>query len=65
MTKFSVVITHYNQMNYIEEAIKSVCNQNYKSVELIVADDCSKDFKKNIVKNMIKKYNKHTYNKHT
>lgn len=61
MTKFSVVITHYNQMNYIEEAIKSVCNQNYKSVELIVADDCSKDFKKNIVKNMIKKYNKHNF----
>ena len=29
MKKFSVIITHYNQMKYIEEAIKSVFKQDY------------------------------------
>ena len=30
MKKFTIIVTHYNQMNYIKEALESVLNQNYK-----------------------------------
>ena len=61
MEKFTVVVTHYNQMEYIEESIKSVLNQTYKNIELIVADDCSKTFNKKKVEEIIKKHNKNNY----
>ena len=61
MEKFTVIITHYNQMNYIEYAIKSVLKQSYKNIELIIADDCSKTFDKKEVSKMIDRNNKHHY----
>lgn len=61
MEKFTVIITHYNQMQYIEEALKSVLKQSYKNIELIIADDCSMQFNKKKVKEIIEKYNKKNY----
>lgn len=39
----SVIIPSYNHEKYIQEAIKSVINQTYKNIELLVMDDGSKD----------------------
>ncbi|MGQ0439007.1 glycosyltransferase family 2 protein, partial [Bacillus sp. B-TM1] len=39
----SVIIPCYNHRQYILNSIKSVINQTYKSIELIVIDDGSKD----------------------
>lgn len=39
----SVVIPAYNHENYIQETIKSIINQTYKNIELIIVDDGSKD----------------------
>lgn len=61
MEKFTIIITHYNQMDYINVAINSVLKQTYKNIELIIADDCSKTFDKKVVKNIIEKNNKKNY----
>lgn len=39
----SVITTSYNRENFINEAIKSVLCSSYTNLELIIADDCSKD----------------------
>lgn len=39
----SVLMTFYNKCDYIEESIKSIINQSYPSIELIVVDDNSPD----------------------
>lgn len=39
----SVLIPSYNHRNYVQETIKSVINQTYENIELIVIDDGSKD----------------------
>ena len=44
MEKFTVIVLHYNQPQYIENALKSVLEQDYENIELILADDGSDTF---------------------
>ncbi len=39
----SVVMTSYNHERYVSEAIRSVLNQSFRDLELIIVDDGSKD----------------------
>ncbi len=39
----SVIIPSYNRFNFLLNAIKSVQNQTYKNIEIIVVNDCSTD----------------------
>jgi len=39
----SVLIPSYNHENYIESTIRSIINQTYANIELIIVDDGSKD----------------------
>lgn len=44
----TLILLTYNQEDFIQSAIKSVLNQDYENIEIIVSDDCSTDetFKK-------------------
>ena len=39
----SVIMSSFNSINTIEEAIESIMNQTYKNLELLIMDDCSED----------------------
>lgn len=54
--KVSVLIVTYNHAKLIEDTIKSVLNQNYKNMEIIITDDCSTDGTEEIIKKYAKKY---------
>lgn len=47
--KVSVLIPSYNHADYIGEAIKSVINQTYKNIEILIGDDCSTDDSKKVI----------------
>ncbi len=39
----SIVLTSFNAEEYIEAALKSLINQSYKNIEIVVVDNCSTD----------------------
>ena len=45
----SVIVPVYNAENTLHVAIDSLINQSYKSIELIVVNDCSKDNTHNVL----------------
>ncbi len=59
----SVIIASYNHEKYIEATIKSVLNQTYQNIELIVQDDCSTDNSVDILKKIKDKRLKKVYSK--
>mgnify|MGYP000424525881 CR=1 FL=1 len=56
--KVSVIILTYNQMDYLYDAIKSVLNQDYPNIELIVSDDASCNFQKGMLEKFIEENKK-------
>ena len=53
--KLSVVIPIYNGEKYINHSLKSVQNQEFKNLEIIIIDDHSNDKSLKIIKNYIQK----------
>lgn len=47
--KVSVIIPMYNSEKYIDECVKSVINQTYTNLEIIIIDDCSTDSSLSVV----------------
>lgn len=46
----SIIIAAYNCESTIEYAIRSILNQSYKNIEVLVADDCSSDSTLEVIK---------------
>lgn len=50
----SIILPTYNGSQYITESISSVLAQTYKNFELIIIDDASNDWVKNVIQNFQK-----------
>lgn len=50
MELISVIVTIYNGEEYVIDCLKSICNQTYKNLEIIVVDDGSTDNTYDIIK---------------
>lgn len=48
----SIVISNFNKEKYIRNSIKSVLNQSYKNIEIIIVDDGSTDRSNKIIEEM-------------
>lgn len=51
----SIIVVTYNSSEYVIETLESIKSQTYQKIELIVADDCSKDNTLEICKNWIER----------
>lgn len=52
--KISVLIPVFNREEYIEESVRSILNQTYYNLEIIIYDDGSTDSSINIIENLMK-----------
>lgn len=50
----TVIMTSYNTASLLEKAIRSILDQSYKNLELIVIDDCSTDNSVDIIRKISK-----------
>ncbi|MEE9542777.1 MAG: glycosyltransferase [Thermodesulfobacteriota bacterium] len=56
MNKISVIITSYNQKDYLKEAIESVLAQSFTPFEILVCDDTSADGSQEMIVDYEKRY---------
>jgi len=54
--KITVIVTNYNHSKYIEGAIKSINEQTYSNIEVIIIDDGSTDNSREIIVDLRNKY---------
>lgn len=54
----SVIVTTYNQKDFIADTIQSLINQEYKNIEILVWDDSPNEETWNIIQKFCKKYPK-------
>ena len=57
--KVTFALYSYNQESYIREAVESVLNQDFQSIEIILSDDCSTDRTYEIMKEIVNEYSGH------
>ena len=50
---FTVIVLVYNNSEYLEECLRSIIDQDYSQIEIIVADDKSKHFNKDAIEHFI------------
>lgn len=59
--KVSIIVPIYNVEKYLEKCIKSILNQTYKNIEVLLVDDCATDDSGNIAKEFEKNDNRCRY----
>ncbi|MFZ4930758.1 glycosyltransferase [Chryseobacterium sp. Mn2064] len=50
----SILCLSYNQQQFVVESLESFKSQNYRNIEILICDDCSKDNSVEIINNWIK-----------
>ena len=53
----SIAMATYNGEKYLKEQLDSLINQSYKSIEIVIVDDCSKDNTIGLIKQYQEKFN--------
>ena len=53
---FSVVFLTYKQKNLVIETLNSIYNQSFKSIELVISDDTSKDNTQKVIVDWIESH---------
>ena len=51
--KLSIIISVFNGEPYLKTAVRSIQNQDFKKIEIIIVDDCSKDNSVNVIKELM------------
>jgi len=46
----SVILSTFNSEKTLEDSVKSILDQTYKNIELLIMDDCSEDSTPKILK---------------
>jgi len=63
MKKVSIIMSAYNNADFIKTAIDSVLTQTYKNIELVISDDCSTDNTRELIDSYtdprIRRYHQH------
>ncbi len=59
--KVSVIIPTYNRAKFISSAVRSIINQKYSNIEIIIVDDGSNDNTQAVVHSLQEKYSNITY----
>ena len=49
----SIVIPSYNKEDFLIKSVRSIQNQNFKNIEIIIVNDCSTDNSSRIFKNLL------------
>jgi glycosyltransferase involved in cell wall biosynthesis len=52
----SIIALCYNQADFVAQAVESVMNQSYPNIELIVVNDASTDFSKDVIDELCRVY---------
>lgn len=55
MAKISIIIPVFNVEKYIERCLKSIINQSFKDIEILIVNDCTPDASMTIVKKYAQK----------
>ena len=50
----SILVSSYNKQDFLIKSIRSIQNQNFKNIEIIIVDDCSTDNSSEIYKSLLK-----------
>lgn len=58
----SIIIPCYNHERYIEECFKSLLAQTYRNIEILIADDCSRDGSVRVIEKWIDRLKKRFVN---
>lgn len=54
--KVSILVISYNQERFIREALESALEQDYENLEVVVADDASRDATQAIIRELAQRY---------
>lgn len=55
MEQIDILLATYNGEKYLKEQLDSILNQTYTNFRLLISDDCSKDYTRQILKEYEKK----------